>query len=459
MNDSIDNLDWKVSDDRLSVLVRFEKPVEDPISPEDFNLVLLNNGIQSPCNPELFLQAQTEGKAEWVAVATGSPATEPVDARLEYFVHPAMANRKVSNDQEPIDFKNLGRILNVEKGRELVRKHDPIPGAPGVDVYGQPIEPREPKNVSIPVGQGVEILEDGHLAVADEDGAISAAGQRISVIQIYPVSGNISYRTGNIHFKGTVDIGGDVQSGFEVHAEGDILVKGLVEAATLEAGGDIFVMGGFQGGSKGSLKAGGSIQVRFANEGTLEAAGDIEAEVHLLNCQVRAGGEISLKGAKGVIAGGDNRAGKKISAGILGTEIGVKTILQIGLSDDIFAEIKATEKQIEETTEKLAQIAEILMKLEKVKSDQGSLSQEHEEIRIRTVREQFAIMGELGKQNKTLVQQKEEQEMARKGRIAAGQTVFPGVVVKFPGDAFTVKNEMKYTTFYFERGEVRTRAS
>ncbi|MCA9438926.1 MAG: DUF342 domain-containing protein, partial [Candidatus Omnitrophica bacterium] len=237
MNNSINDIEWKVSDDRISILARFPEPTEDHFDVEEFNQVLARNGVTIPCDQSAFLRAQKEGRAEWTPVGWGTPPTPPTDARLEYYVNPTMAKRGSQlGAEEKVDFKELRRILNVEKGQELVRKHDPIPGTPGWDVYGNPIPADDPKNISIPIGQGVELREEGHLAIAVEDGAISRAGQQISVIRVYPVSGNISYRTGNIHFKGTVDISGDVQTGFEVHADGDILIKGLVEGAHLVAG-------------------------------------------------------------------------------------------------------------------------------------------------------------------------------------------------------------------------------
>ncbi len=88
----------------------------------------------------------------------------------------------------------------------------------------------------------------------------------------------------------------------------------------------------------------------------------------------------------------------------------------------------------------------------------GFMLKEHEEIRIKAVREQFAMMGDLGKLNKQLHQFKEDQTSARKGKIVGQTLTYPGVVIKFPGDSLPVKSEMRYTTFYFERGEIRTLA-
>jgi uncharacterized protein len=351
----------------------------------------------------------------------------------------------------------------------------------------------EPRDLDIPVGEGVEIVEDGHLAVAINDGAITArkpkkfmgrqAGEvveiftddstedddtqvrairsirELSVTKHYKVTDDISYKTGNIEFNGTVEIFGNVLSGFEVHAADDIIVKGVVEAANLTAGGSITISGGVQGQGKAHLKAGENISVRFAGEVTLESGGDVCVRTHLLNCRVVAGQNVRLEGTKGLIAGGDVRAGKSIEAAFLGTELEVKTIVQIGLDNDIMQKIVEKELEIEEETKKMADILEILSRLQLVKEQTGSLSPEHEKIRIRAVQNQFSLMGGMETTNRDLEDLKSERDRGRKGSVKVGNTAHPGVVVRFPGDLLSVDHDIRFLTFYYEKGEVRTRAT
>ena len=53
--------------------------------------------------------------------------------------------------------------------------------------------------------------------------------------------------SGNIQFDGSVVIQGDVAKGMSVKATGDIEVAGIVEMASLEAGGNITVKSGVIG--------------------------------------------------------------------------------------------------------------------------------------------------------------------------------------------------------------------
>ena len=85
-------------------------------------------------------------------------------------------------------------------------------------------------------------------------------GTIIEVVNTYVVNGDVDYSTGNIQFNGNVVINGTVPDGFEVKAEGDIVVMKIAESARLEAGRDIIIKGGVQGKGKGLVSAGRDIR-------------------------------------------------------------------------------------------------------------------------------------------------------------------------------------------------------
>jgi len=485
--------EWMVSEDRLTVLLKVYAGTQSAddakpeVSVDKIRACLGEKAIVAEVDTEAVEKELASPTGEWVTIARGIPPRPPTDARLEYLVDlDRFENPVLDQSSGRIDYKNLNLILNVHKGQELVRKHDPVPGEPGRDVYGEEISPKEPLNLDIPVGPGVEVTEDGHLAVATEDGAIASKRAKtssgrdshaevfsesettvrerrsvvreLSVTQTHNIRGDVSYKTGNVDFNGTVQITGNILSGFAVSAAQDIFVNGIVEGAHLEAGGSIVINGGIQGGGKAYLKAGESIRARFASEAKLEAGLEIVLQTHLLNCDSSAGEVIRLEGVRGVIAGGEARAGTRIESASMGTDLGVKTIVQIGLVTDLLQKISGQEEEIDALTKKLAEVQEMLMSLSSVKERVGSLTPDHEKLRIKGVQNQFHIMGELEQANKELKRLRDERERNRKGIITINGCAFTGVVVRFPGDVLTIDHEMKHLLFYFERGEVRTRA-
>jgi len=237
-----------------------------------------------------------------------------------------------------------------------------------------------------------------------------------------------------------------------------VIVNGLVEGAKIRAGGSIRIQGGIQGGGKAELKATENILARFASEAALEAGVEIILQTHLMNCRASAGENVIVKRRRGVIAGGEVRAGKKIESFFLGTDLGVKTVLQIGLDDDLSQKISDKEEEIEGHTKLLAGIQEILLRLNEVKEEKGALNDEQEKVRVRAVRDQFQIMGRLETLNIELLLLLRERERNRKGTVTATDCAFPGVVVKFPGKSTQVGHAMRHLSFYFDEGEIRTRA-
>jgi hypothetical protein len=514
--------EWRVSDDRLSVLFRVNPPEDsEPTLADDYALSAAEGDLEvpSPVNSdheaelseilhlfsenrivasldrEAVIHELEEPSGAWVVIARGTPPSEPTDAALEYLVDLDNFNKPiVSDDTEKVDHKNLNLILNVQEGQALVRKHDAVAGEPGLDVFGEPIPPKEPMDVAIPPGTGVQIVEEGRLAVAAIDGAVAAKQaatlerrrgskgeavqlfeedlsdaerleirrkRRISalnVTRLHRIGGDIGYKTGNIDFNGSVEISGNVLTGFEVRAADDIVVSGVVEGALLEAGGNITIAQGIQGGGKAHLKAGEGICARFANDARLEAKTAIRLATHLHNCQVSAGEEVHVTGGRGVIAGGEVRAGHLIRAKVVGSDLGVKTILQLGLVSELNQRIHEIEEAIEKETSRLAGLEEILMQLNKIRETAGGLPKDKEEIRIRAVRDQFKAMGNLDTLNWDLVNCQRQRENAQRGRVIVEQVAHEGVVVRFPEGIYPVDHAIRHLEFYFEENEVRTRA-
>jgi uncharacterized protein (DUF342 family) len=310
----------------------------------------------------------------------------------------------------------------------------------------------------LPVGEGIEVLEKGHLAVAAEDGALTTRAKGIALSKLYTVPGDVSYRTGNIEFNGTIDVGANVLSGFELKAEGDIIVRGIVEGAHLEALGSITVFGGIHGGGKGILKSGGNITAKFANEVTLEAAGDILLQTQMLNCHVLAQGSVCVQGTQGAIVGGEIRSGKSITTSFLGSPRESKTIVQIGLDSDLPKRLSKNDDELQTLKKRLVDLDTILNKLQTFKDQGGILDSGKEALRVKVVQEKFQVKGRVDVLEKELEGMRLDLQKIREGFVEVRDTVHSGSTVKIGSDAYLVDHDLRYTTFYYERGEIHTRA-
>lgn len=459
-NGQINGIEWRISEDRLEVLCRATESYAKGAAPDQFQAALAEAGIKAQVDPNALESLLSEGTTEWVPVARGTPATPPVPPRLEYYVDPFHIVRTGAVSQDGrMDYKRLNLVLNVKKGQELVRRHDGTPGAPGVDVTGEPIEPPAVPTLSIPAGEGIEIVENGYLAVAAADGALTTRGNGIAIMHLYTVSSDVAYKTGNIEFNGTVDVGKSVLSGFSVKSEGDIIVRGMVEAAELEAGGSITIFGGIQGGGRAVLRAKGGITAKFICDATVIAGDGVTVNSQIVNSNVEAGGAVLVAGGGGTIVGGEIRAGEKVSTTFLGSQIGVKTLVQIGLDSDLLRKIQHAEPELATLEARAEDLETLLKRLDKVREQRKNLTPAQEVIRIKAIKEKFLLKGHIETLSKSVQAMREELAKARKGTVEATDTVFGGVTIRIGGDIYPVGHDLRHTTFYYEQGEIRTRTN
>ncbi len=131
------------------------------------------------------------------------------------------------------------------------------------------------------------------------------------------VEGDIDIRYGDVEAPGDIVVRGDVRSGHSVSAKGSITIYGVVEAATLVAGGDVSVQHGIAGRGKGSISAQGKITVGYVSEATLDAKSGIVIGSSAMNSTLRTDGDVVIE-SEGVLVGGVVMAGGNLTAGRVG---------------------------------------------------------------------------------------------------------------------------------------------
>lgn len=245
-----------------------------------------------------------------VRVICGNAAIAGSDEEFYYHfesIKPRVKNDAETVEHEPfaIDHRESRKVDRCEVGDVLVRivrQRDPVEG---VDVWGRVVEPPRGKELKLQAGQNVTLGPDGRSLIAAIAGVpIREPNGRISVTRALVVNG-VNFKSGNIHFDGSVSIEGDIAAGFVVEATADIEVKGSIEHATVKAGGSIMVKGGVRRQSQ--LFAAGAIEVRFVDsESRLEARSTVTVTQDAIQCE--------LIGDEGVYIGGQLVGGLARSA-------------------------------------------------------------------------------------------------------------------------------------------------
>ena len=99
---------------------------------------------------------------------------------------------------------------------------------PGKDVYGNELKAKPGKKLRLRPGKNT--IVQNNKVWATTDGQISISSNSVHVFPIFEVKGDLDLNTGNINFIGNVMVYGNVPSGYEIEAGGDVKIIGLVEA-------------------------------------------------------------------------------------------------------------------------------------------------------------------------------------------------------------------------------------
>jgi hypothetical protein len=174
------------------------------------------------------------------------------------------------------------------------------------------------------------------------------------------VRGNVDISTGDIDFVGNVIVHGDVTDGFEVKADGNVEVRGMVNCSRIQATGNVAILGGFLGKDKGEIVSDGSIGVKFVENGVIRAADAVVVEKAVMHSTLLAGKRIHVRGVKGLIVGGSATAGEEIEATTIGSALGTKTVLSVGVDFASRERSAKIDRELEEVNINLEKIQKTL---------------------------------------------------------------------------------------------------
>lgn len=393
-----------------------------------------------------------------VQVAEGIKPTNGRDAYIQYnFEIDQSQVRLKESSNGRVDFKELNIIQNVVEGQPLARKVPAERGSPGKTVTGKVLPAKNGKDIPMPLGKNVHVLDDQLTIIADMNGQVVIVGGKVNVEPVYTVQGDVSLRTGNIIFLGTVIITGNVEDGFSVKAAGNIEVHGTVGKAELDAEGDIIVHQGVAGKGSGFVRAGRSIWARFIENAKVEAGSLVVVSDGIINSTVDANKRILCQGKRAHIVGGRLRASEEINAKILGSPVsGTETICEVGFDPkskerlEILEDRKAqAEKQLEEVELNLQTLINIKKQRKSLPEDKEAYLRELVERRQQDMDDLSRLTEEIGEIQGYL------NTLKTRGRVSASAKVYPGVKILIRDAKEDVKSEYRAVTFVLENNLIR----
>ena len=351
------------------------------------------------------------------------------------------------NEKQTVDFKQLNWLRQVKKGAVICKLIPATAAVPGKDVRGKAIQGRDGVMPPIPQGMNTEVSTEQSALVATCDGQLSFRKGAFHVEQVLQIAGDVDNSSGNLDVIGNVVIGGNVYSGFSVHATGDIMVKGQVEGAYLKAGGNIQVSQGVKGAFKGKLEAKGSVQAKFMENCQVNAGGSVTSD-SVINSQVSSGDRVTATTGKGVIIGGRVAARNIIEAKTIGNDSNRVTNLVVGADPSVLETIRTLGKEIKELETSIDGVEKNMSFLAK----QTKLTPEHQKLSGQLKLKLSVEKMRCGQKQKQLAELKAQLDDS--GCQVLATTVFAGTVVEIGSQRHVVQREEKMCRIYKADGEI-----
>ncbi len=425
-----------VSNDRLFAYADFRDP---PLKNEDIKftgkdlLELLGKSnlrqglISEEEANQLILSWMTS--MNHVKVAEGISPTSSIDDALEFLFEKEVLAAPMQKTDGSVDYRELGILKMINANERLAMIKRGASGKPGIDVYGNEIPIKPPKQLRLPKGKFTYESSDGIFLLAEISGQIIyVSDQKISVSPVFHVKEDVDFSTGNINFNGSVVVHGNVNAGFRVVAEGNIEVMGIVEAADLKAGGDIIIRGGIQGSTTTRITAIGTIRALYLQNSVVYAGGDVIVSDSIMNSVVQAD-EVRVIGKRGLLVGGLAKVKKGLFARVLGSNMGAKTRIEMTYFKQLEESIHQLEVEQAQKKQALAKIEEILSKLEQLESMRKILTPEQMENKLRLIETQSVEKERLQAINLDYQEKLAEWESTITPVVEIGTIAYPGVII------------------------------
>lgn len=390
-----------------------------------------------------------------IPIAKGKQPVLARDTQIEYFFNTKPLSKPKVLEDGSVDFHELNLFSSVHKGDVLAKLTPHDLGEPGTNIFGEAVQQNKPKIKVLKHGRNITLSDDKCSLISDVDGNVTFADDTVFVSDTYNVAADVDTSTGDIEYEGSVYIPGTVKTGFTVKAKGDIQVNGVVEGATLIAGGNIVIKRGVQGMNKGYLEAGGDICAQFIESANVFANGDVISG-SILHSNIKSGNKVIVSGRKGFIVGGEVICETYLEVNSIGNRMETQTLIKVGVKPELYEEMKVLLPEVNEINYQIDETSTYLnVYKEKVKNGM-KLTPEN----VKQIKEYNAKILELnnekGDKEERLNRIREELSKSKSGSVKVMGNTYRGVTIFIANLIYIVKDKETHSWYKLIDGEVRS---
>lgn len=319
-------------------------------------------------------------------------------------------------------------------------------------IFGTAIPARNGRRPPSPVGKNTHLIQNDTLLVADCDGVIRFIRDNIDVNEVLKINSSIDQLTGNINFSGDVSIEGDICDGFSVNSGGNVIVKGVVEDAAINAAGNVHISNGINGGGDNKIIVGGDLRCKYIEHANIHVDGNIYVD-YIIDSKVTCMGNIVLSGSRELIIGGEIKVLGELLAKDIGSPSERTTKIEmIGIKIIDKDKILMLTKERDELKKRQQTIVESAMKLSKNRmSSEDDIAE-----KIAMVKKQSLIIKDrIELLNNQIHQLENEWSMEYPGSISCKRRLYQGVKISFGEERFHFElNNLEHCKIFWCDGKI-----
>ncbi len=436
---NIKSKDVSISIDKAFLLDFLRKNIAYGIDEKQVEAIIQTNQTNSP-----------------VEIARGQHPVPGKDGFIKYYFDTNKKIRPHIGEDGKINFKELNFVENIKEGQILAEKIPPQEGIEGTNILGEKISAPVGKDVFLKIGKNIQLSKDGLKAVSSCDGRVEFKDNKISINTVLEIKGDVDVSTGNLKFSGDIIIYGDIKAGFSVENEGNVEVNGVIEGSIVNTKGNLIVKNGIQGSEKVAIFSGGNIVCKYIENAKIICEGDITTDF-IVHSHILCQNSIHVVGRKGLIAGGEIKAKKEVIANSIGSPMGTKTYIEVGIDPKMK---KMIQYQMEEKSSIEKNLKNLSTNINSYKEmiKRSTLDAKSKEVFLKTVEVYNQLSEKLEKINKQLELFQKEVESCNEGLVIINKNIFPGVKIGIGNFIKHIREEEKHVKFYIENKDIVMRS-
>lgn len=356
------------------------------------------------------------------------------------------------NRNPDANFYDRSAFVTVKPGQIVAKVIGVRPGVDGRDVRGGSIAAKLGREYPLKHDESLMLDSKGQL-IAQADGVLERSAKVLRIRQMIEIDENVDFSTGNIEFTGSVVVRRDIRDKFIIRAGGNVEVHGMIEAATVDCGGDLIARGGMAGRNEGTATVGGNLVARYLDSVRTQVGGDLAVEREMINCEAVIGGAIRSPG--GSIIGGRTVVTGEVEVATLGSGAGVATEIVLGTVprlDPLADRLRTLVGRLNESKDALT-------------AEQGRLNQDTRRLTSLDKERQTEILFELqrlatmtARGETTLSALNDHLDATRTVRVNVSRRLHRGTVLTYRGKSFKITQDMRGPIqIIAERGDVMYR--